>query len=97
MREYGLNLAPHEAQPLTEQLVRHADLILAMTQSHVQSIVERWPAAADRTRMLLPDGMDVVDPIGQTVGAYRHCAEQIAGAVKHHAETLRDELGIVAA
>jgi protein-tyrosine phosphatase len=97
MRDYGLNLAPHEAQPLTEQLVRHADLILAMTQSHVQSIVERWPAAADRTRILLPDGSDVSDPIGQTVGAYRHCAEQIAAAVKHHAECLRTELSVVAA
>ena len=43
MREQGLDLSRHEAQPLTEQLVRHADLILAMTQSHLQSIVERWP------------------------------------------------------
>jgi len=96
MREYGLDLAPHEAQPLTEQLVRHADLILTMTQSHLQSIVERWPSAAERTRMLLPEGVDVADPIGQTVGAYRHCAEQISAAVKHHAEWLQQELGIAA-
>jgi tRNA threonylcarbamoyl adenosine modification protein (Sua5/YciO/YrdC/YwlC family) len=94
MREHALDLAPHEAQPLTEQLVRHADLILTMTHSHLQSIVERWPSAADRTRMLLPDGMDVTDPIGQTVGAYRHCAEQISNAVKHHAQRLVKELGV---
>ena len=43
MREHGLDLTRHEAQPLTDQLVRHADLILTMTQSHLQSIVERWP------------------------------------------------------
>jgi protein-tyrosine phosphatase len=92
MREHGLDLAPHEAQPLTEQLVRHADLILTMTQSHMQSIVERWPSAADRTRMLLPEGCDVADPIGQTVGAYRHCAEQISAAVKHHAERIQENL-----
>jgi protein-tyrosine phosphatase len=97
MQEYGLDLAPHEAQPLTEQLVRHADLILTMTQSHMQSIVERWPSAAERTRMLLPEGIDVADPIGQTVGAYRHCAEQISAAVKHHAERLQQELGLAAA
>jgi protein-tyrosine phosphatase len=97
MQEYGLNLAPHEAQPLTEQLVRHADLLLTMTQSHMQSIVERWPSAVDRTRMLLPDGSDLADPIGQTVGAYRHCAEQISAAVQHHAERLRQELGVAAA
>jgi protein-tyrosine phosphatase len=97
MREHGLDLAPHEAQPLTEPLVRHADLILTMTQSHLQSIVERWPNAADRTRMLLLEGSDVSDPIGQTVGAYRHCAEQISAAVKEHAERLRQELAFAAA
>ena len=92
MREQGLDLSRHEAQPLTEQLVRHADRILAMTQSHLQSIVERWPEAAGRAHLLMPDRGDVADPIGQTVGAYRHCAAQIATGVKHHADCLREEL-----
>jgi tRNA threonylcarbamoyl adenosine modification protein (Sua5/YciO/YrdC/YwlC family) len=94
MREHGLDLTRHEAQPLTEQLVRHADLIVTMTHSHMQSIVERWPSAADRTYVLLPDKVDVSDPIGQTVGAYRNCAVQIAAGVKHHAQRLLEELGI---
>ena len=92
MRERGLDLTRHEAQPLTDQLVRHADLILTMTSSHLQSIVERWPDAADRAHLLLPDCGDVADPIGQTVVAYRDCADQIAAGVKHHAEGLRQEL-----
>jgi protein-tyrosine phosphatase len=92
MREQGLDLSRHEAQPLTDQLVRHADLILTMTQSHLQSIVERWPSAADRTRVLMPDREDVCDPIGQTIGAYRHCAVQITGGVKHYANELRREI-----
>lgn len=92
MREQGLDLTRHEAQPLTEQLVRHADLILTMTQNHLQSITERWPSAADRACMLLPEKADVADPIGQTVGAYRDCAEQIAAGIKHHADRLRKEL-----
>ena len=92
MREYSLDLSRHEAQPLTDQLVRHADLILAMTQSHLQSIVERWPAAAGRTHLLMPDRSDVADPIGQTVGAYRHCAAQLTTGIMHHAEKLRNEI-----
>jgi tRNA threonylcarbamoyl adenosine modification protein (Sua5/YciO/YrdC/YwlC family) len=92
MREQGLDLSRHEAQPLTEQLVRHADLILPMTQSHMQSIVERWPESAGRTHLLMPDRADVADPIGQSVGAYRHCAAQLTAGVKHHAEKLRKEL-----
>lgn len=94
MREHGLDLSRHEAQPLTERLARDADLILAMTQSHMQSIVERWPTAADRTCLLLPERSDVADPIGQPVGAYRQCASQIAAAVKHHAEQIRAQLSV---
>jgi protein-tyrosine phosphatase len=94
MREQGLDLTRHEAQPLTEQLVRHADLILTMTYSHLQSIIERWPGAADRTCVLMPDKSDVSDPIGQTIGAYRQCASQIAEALKHHTERLKSELSL---
>ncbi len=92
MNEQGLDLSRHEAQPLTEQLVRHADLILAMTHSHMQSIVERWPDAAARTSLMMPDRVDVADPIGQSVGAYRHCAAQLTIGIKHHAAKLQTEL-----
>jgi protein-tyrosine phosphatase len=85
MREHGLDLDKHEAQPLTEQLARHADLILTMTAGHWQTIVQRWPGAADRTHMLLPEQIDVADPIGRAVDAYRHCADQIKKGVDFHA------------
>jgi protein-tyrosine phosphatase len=91
LRDAGLDLTRHEAQPLTEQLVRHADLILAMTAGHLQTVVQRWPGAADRTQMLLPDKFDVVDPIGRAIDAYRHCAEQIKKGVDFHAERLYRE------
>ena len=94
MRERGLDLTRHEAQPLTEQLVRHADLIITMTQSHLQAIVDRWPAAAERTTLLLPERSDVADPIGQTIGAYRCCAEQLEKGVRHQRERLERELGL---
>jgi protein-tyrosine phosphatase len=91
MREQGLDLGKHESQPLTEQLVRHADLILTMTAGHSQTIVDRWPGAADRTQMLLPEQIDVVDPIGRAVDDYRRCAEQIRIGVDFHAERLYRE------
>lgn len=92
MKEQGLDLSRHEAQPLTDPLVRHADLILTMTSSHREAIVSRWPEAAQRTRLLLPDQTDVPDPIGGTMEAYRRCAEQIEAAVGHHADTIHREL-----
>jgi tRNA threonylcarbamoyl adenosine modification protein (Sua5/YciO/YrdC/YwlC family) len=91
MREQGLDLTRHESQPLTEQLARHADLILTMTAGHWQTIVQRWPAAADRTQMLLPEQIDVADPIGRAMDAYRYAAQQIKMGVDFHAERLYRE------
>jgi protein-tyrosine phosphatase len=92
MGERGLDLTRHEAQPLTDQLVRHSDLIITMTQNHRQAIVERWPDAAERTVLLLPDKRDIADPIGQTLGAYRHCAEEIAASLKYFIPQLKSEI-----
>ena len=93
MREQGVDLTRHEAQPLTEQLVRHADLIFTMTQNHMQAILDRWPTVARRTFMLLPENADLPDPIGQTIIAYRQCAAQIVVGVQQHLGRIHLESG----
>jgi tRNA threonylcarbamoyl adenosine modification protein (Sua5/YciO/YrdC/YwlC family) len=92
MQEHGMDLSAHESQPLTEQLVRHADRILAMTSAHLLAIVNRWPSAADRTMLLLPDQADLADPIGSAVDAYRSCAEQIKVGIEYHAQRIHQQL-----
>jgi protein-tyrosine phosphatase len=82
MSNLGLDLGGHETQPLTEPLARQADVIYAMTRSHREAIVARWPSAAERTLLLSPDGDDVGDPIGGPVERYRRCAEQIQIALE---------------
>jgi len=82
VREYDLDLRDHETQPLTETLVRHADLILTMTRSHREAIVAQWPDAAERTTQLCDDGRDVIDPIGGPLQQYRDCARQIHAALE---------------
>lgn len=77
MAERGLDLSVHQSQPLTEQLVRHADLILTMTASHRQAILSEWPQAADRVKLLRRDGRDVADPVGGPAELYRECSQQI--------------------
>ena len=77
MGHMGLSLVEHESQPLTEQLVRHADIIWTMTRSHRQAIVAQWPDAAARTQVLCRDEGDVADPIGGPVEFYERCAAQI--------------------
>lgn len=77
MTERRLNLAQHESQPLSERLVRFADLILTMTRGHRAAVLAQWPSADPRTRLLCREGCDVADPIGGPLEAYRSCADQI--------------------
>jgi tRNA threonylcarbamoyl adenosine modification protein (Sua5/YciO/YrdC/YwlC family) len=77
MASTGLRLADHGSQPLTTQLVRHADIIWTMTRSHRQAIISQWPEAASRTSVLALDQTDVADPIGGPLDYYQQCAEQI--------------------
>ncbi len=84
MARRGLDLSEHESQPLSERLVRHADLVLAMTRAHRDAIVAQWPHAAGRIRLLRADGGDIADPIGGTAELYLHCADQIDAELEHH-------------
>jgi len=85
-----LDISGHEVQPLTDSLVRYADLIYTMTGSHRRAIVNQWPEAAERTRLLCVDGSDVSDPIGGPLHRYQQCADQIEAEL----EKRLDELGL---
>lgn len=77
MKERGLDLSQHESQPLSDRLVRFADLILTMTRGHREAIVGHWPEAASRVFVISRNRGDVADPIGGPPDLYRKCAEQI--------------------
>jgi protein-tyrosine phosphatase len=88
MRERGLDISRHESQPLTEKLIRHADVILTLTSAHRQSIVRRWPEAASRALTLRTDEGDVDDPIGGPPEVYRQCAVQIEEALRRRIQQM---------
>jgi protein-tyrosine phosphatase len=77
MERRSLDLSQHESRPLTDVLVRFADLILAMTPSHRGAIVAQWPEAAAKTFLVRHDGQDIADPIGGSEQLYALCAEQL--------------------
>jgi protein-tyrosine phosphatase len=88
MAEVGADLSGHESQPVTENLVRQADVILTMTAAHRAAILAQFPAAGGRVAMLSPDRHDVLDPIGGSLETYRKCARQIHGHVAARIDTL---------
>ncbi len=77
MNKRGLNLQEHQSRPVTERLLRHADLVLTMTAAHRRAIIDRWPEFASKTNLLSGDGQDTADPFGGNSSVYSACAEQI--------------------
>jgi protein-tyrosine phosphatase len=88
MQEHGLDIRRHESQPLTSQLVQHADVIFTMTASHREALLATWPAASDRTFTLCRLQRDIDDPIGGSLELYRECAHQIKLALDERADML---------
>jgi protein-tyrosine phosphatase len=88
LAKMGLPLSDHESQPLTTQLIRHADIIWTMTQAHRQTIVSQWPEASSRTMVLSHDQSDISDPIGGPVEYYETCARQIKAELERRVAEL---------
>ena len=88
MADAGLNLKSHISQPITDRLVRTADVIFAMTQSHRQALINHWPEATARTHLLCTNDVNVADPIGGPKELYRRCAEQIKEAIGQRIDEL---------
>jgi len=88
MQEQGLDLTHHESQPLSERIVRFADLILTMTRGHRDTILEHFPDAEPRVHLISRGRGDVADPIGGPLDLYRRCAEQLDSFLQEWAAEL---------
>ena len=88
MNDLEIDIADHSSQPVTDQLARHADMILTMTNGHRNAIVSQWPELAPRTHLYSNDGSDICDPIGQAKSVYASCAEQMTSCASHWADLI---------
>jgi protein-tyrosine-phosphatase/tRNA A37 threonylcarbamoyladenosine synthetase subunit TsaC/SUA5/YrdC len=78
----------HLSQPATNDLLRRADVIYTMTQSHRDEILDLMPAARDKTCRLDLEA-DVEDPIGAGVKVYRQVAERLQELIKRRLDELK--------
>lgn len=88
LRHRGIDVSDHVSRPVTGDLVRRADLVLAMTQDHREALVRRYPEAASKVVILKTfqaeppiSDPDVPDPIGQPMEVYEQCVAVIHEAV----------------
>lgn len=75
---HQMDLTMHRSQPITAELLRHADHVFTMTRSHrdaLESAARGLPIPS--LQLLSPDNEDIPDPIGGTAEVYQQCATQI--------------------
>jgi len=83
-RERGVSLEEHVATALTDEQVRTANLILAMTKVQREQIEHAWPYARGKVyRLAENDGVDVVDPYRRHRMAFELTFAQIEHGVAY--------------
>ena len=73
MKERGLDLSRHVAQPLTAMLAREARLLITMGESYVAMVQQRCPTA-----VVLTFDPPIRDPYGSSLVHYRATAAELA-------------------
>ena len=79
-RQRGADISRHRSRKLTTELIGAADLILCMTDFHVEQVRRTAPSPDARAQRLDTSG-GVSDPMGGGSGVYRRTARQIENAL----------------
>ena len=98
LKEEGIELKNFKSAAVTGEMVKEADLILAMERIHKYELVRRFPEAASKIFLLREyagakesikvDDPDVPDPIGMPVSEYKACMDMIKNNIERVAGLL---------
>jgi protein-tyrosine-phosphatase len=96
-RVNGFSLSNHRSDPFTKKLIKQADVILVMEQWQKDSVLERFPAAQDKTFLLMEylwhgdeqEIRDIPDPTGQNLKDY----EEFMNVAHSEVDRIFRELG----
>lgn len=82
VRRWGADLDDHASQSLNPRIIRDADWLLTMTHDHGRAILEEFPEAAPRVRLLHAEGRGIPDPIGADWDVYYHTASTLTTQIE---------------
>jgi len=88
LAEMNVDHGHHRARELARDLLNEAEVIFAMTRSHMQAVLAVAPQAAAKVLVLDPTGQDVKDPIGGTQDEYRSTARKLRTLVERRLREL---------
>jgi len=82
IRELGFDLTSHRSQKLNIDMLKEADLILAMTRVHKAHVLEIMPDAKNKVFTLVEYATngregDISGPYGYDLATYKRCRDEI--------------------
>ncbi len=93
LKKVGLSLDDHQSQPVTEELIRSALLVLCMTESHRALLAYHFdplPAPVYLMREFMDSSAEIPDPYGMDLAAYEACRDSMVEAIPSIVAFLRD-------
>ncbi len=102
MRKSGIDISRQRSRQLTPRMVSEATHIFVMTSGHKMAVESMYPAAAEKTFLLLepaagddavrdaPWSLDVPDPIGHGIEVYEGTMQLIRAAMPSLIEFVRE-------
>ena len=86
-QEMQVDISAHRSSAVNLERIRRSDLILVMSNSHRDRIIQIEPMATKKVRLLgefEPNAkkVEIDDPVGQSLEVFRKCAERIFAAMK---------------
>ena len=77
MAERGIDISSHRSKQLTPEMVRNADILVPMTDSHA-NMLNILGVDDSKIKQI----GEIHDPFGGSLEIYRECAEELAKAVQ---------------
>lgn len=105
--EKGMNLQDFRSKPITLELMEEANLILVMTNSHKQELLNRGPEFKNKVFLLKEyinnlektekkfkevESLEINDPFGQPLEVYRTCYHELYEAIEKALDKIAGEV-----
>jgi len=99
LKKVKIDLDRHKSQPLTQDLIDRAFLILGMTQSHIDILSHYYTGLPERVHLFREfmgkgEPTEIPDPYGQNYTAYATCFDSMAEAIPSLITYLKNEYKI---
>lgn len=84
---HGVDISLHRSRNVTLRDLEEADMIIGMTQGHVNALNSMFPRFKDKIYLIPND--DIPDPFGGNLNIYEDTTARIRNAVDYLIETLK--------